>query len=228
MKCPLLLALAVTATACGTSADGDSDDAGHGGSSSSTGGATSTAGGGSSSGGSGGAGAAVGTGAGAGAGGAPPTVYERIDLNFDDLPSGTLIVDQYDDYVTITSQGECGLQTWSGDGVASSQPNSLTTYFTCNGGANAPIFIDFTTPVKRPSVTVVGANNSTKVATLRLVLDDGSTREEDVTGLGNPYEPVVVDLSDEPSGVTRLEIVDVEDAYGLGIDDVSFDFPTSP
>jgi len=34
----------------------------------------------------------------------------------------------------------------------------------------------------------------------------------------------VVDLSDA-TDVTRLELVDVNDAYGLGLDDLEFDFP---
>jgi len=78
--------------------------------------------------------------------------------------------------------------------------------------------------VKHVSVSLVGVNSGSKVATLRLVHSDGSSGSLDIIGLGSYMQPVVVDRPGSVD-VVRLEITDVQDAYGLGLDDLAFDVP---
>jgi hypothetical protein len=155
--------------------------------------------------------------------------YKRITINFDDVPSGTTITTQYKQHATFSSAQGCSLVTSTSAGAAASKPNYVWTYYSCSGatkGSKAPYFIDFSKPVRHVAFTLVGVNSSSKVATLRLVHAQpgkGPT-VSDVIGLGSYQKPVVVDLP-QSADVVRVEIVDVSDAYGLGLDDVQFDFP---
>jgi hypothetical protein len=187
---------------------------------SSSGGSSSSSSGGSSSSSSSG-GASVDAGGDGAAG--PVTTYTRKALNFDELASGAAIADQYAQWATFSTDPGCAISATSSAGVAASQPNYLWTYYSCANGPSAPFFIDFAKPVKNPSFTLVGVNASQKVATLRLVKKDGSKVTKDVVGKGSYSVPVPVDTTE--TDVVRIEIVDVNDAYGLGLDDVTFDFP---
>lgn len=155
----------------------------------------------------------------------PPTpTYSRKTLAFDELTDGTEVTDQYKKWVTFSSEAGCALEVSSSAGLAVSEPYYLMTYYSCAQGESASIFMDFAKPVRAPKLAFVGVNGSAKVATLKLVHEDGTTSQRDVTGKGNYATPVVVDLPKE-NDVTRIEIVDVDDDYGLGIDDLSFDVP---
>ena len=84
--------------------------------------------------------------------------------------------------------------------------------------------VAFTKPVRGLRFKLVGVNGSGKVATARIVHAAGTKTTKDAIGKGNYATPVVVDLSDA-TDVTRLDLVDVDDAYGLGLDDLEFEFP---
>jgi hypothetical protein len=151
-----------------------------------------------------------------------PTSYDRVTLAFDELASGTVLATQYAAHATFASDPGCEISTSSSAGVAASQPNYIWTYYSCATGASASYFVDFAKPVRHVQFSLVGVNSSTKCATVRLVHTNGSISSSDAVGHGDYAVPVVIDLTDS-SDVKRLEIVDVNDAYGLGVDDLAFD-----
>jgi hypothetical protein len=161
--------------------------------------------------------------AGGEAGSPPVTTYARKSFGFDEVPGGTEIGKQYAQWVTLSTDPGCALSTSSSAGVASSQPNYVWTYYSCANGPSASIFLDFAKPTKNVSFTLVGVNGSQKVATARIVKKDGSKVTMDIIGKGSYTVPVVVTVAEVD--VARIEIVDVNDAYGLGFDDLAFDFP---
>lgn len=69
-------------------------------------------------------------------------------------------------------------------------------------------------------ILVEGAG--TTRATLRVIFDDDSEEEQPIFGLGDFDAPVPVSLP-ELEDVRALEIVDIDDSYGLGLDDVEAD-----
>lgn len=153
-----------------------------------------------------------------------PTTYTHKKLSFDELPSGTDITSQYAAWLTLSTDPGCKISTSSSAGVAASQPNYLWTYYSCTKGDSASFFIDFAKPAQKVSFTLVGVNGASKVATARIVQKDGTKTMKDIVGKGSYATPVVVDVSSF-TDVIRLEIVDINDAYGLGLDDLEFDFP---
>ena len=195
------------ATAGAPSGGGEIPDTGTGGPASSSGGPT-----------DGGGGDAVAEAA------TKPTTYTHKKLSFDELPSGTNITCQYAAWLTLSTDPGCRISTSSSAGVAASKPNYLWTYNSCAKGDSASFFIDFAKPAQKISFALVGVNGSSKVATARIVRKDGTKTTKDIVGKGSYSTPVVVDVSSF-TDVTRVEIVDVNDSYGLGLDDLEFDFP---
>lgn len=153
-----------------------------------------------------------------------PIEFARHTIGFDDVAAGTTITTQYAAFATFSTDAGCALTTSTSAGVAASKPNYVWTYYSCQSGASASYFADFTKPVRHVSFALVGVNSTQKCATARLVHSDKSVTTTDVVGKGNYAVPVVVDLASS-TDVVRLEIVDVSDPYGLGLDDVAFDFP---
>ncbi len=153
--------------------------------------------------------------------------YDYHLFNFDELAEGTTVTNQYATWATFSSDAGCSVSATSSAGVAASQPNYLWTYYSCATGPSASYFIDFAKPVRGFKVKIVGVNDTDRVATINLVKSDQSKTSHDVTGQGNYTVPVAVDLSSE-TDVVRVEIVNVNDSFGLGIDDVELDFPSSP
>jgi hypothetical protein len=140
-------------------------------------------------------------------------------IGFDDLVTGTDVAGQYV-HAAFSSDPGCACRASDAAGMAASPPNYLFTYYTCPNGANASVYVDFDLPVHGLSFKGVGVNNSTKVATLHVVTVEGA-HSVDMVGQGDPTTPVLVDLS-QFEHVTRLEIVDVDDPYGMGFDDFAF------
>lgn len=157
------------------------------------------------------------------AGGDLAVSYHPVTLGFDDVATGTAVTNQYAAYATFSSDAGCSCRASSDAGLAASPPNYLFTFYTCPSGPTASVFVDFAKPVRGLSFKGIGINNTGKVATLHVVTAAG-TQSMDLVGQGNVSKPVVVDLSSF-TDVTRLEIVNVTDFEGLGVDDVAFEFP---
>jgi hypothetical protein len=156
-------------------------------------------------------------------GGDLATVYAPVTINFDDLVVGTNVTNQYAAHATFSSDPGCYCQVRNDAGLAASQPNYCMTFYSCANGATASVFLDFAKPVRGLSFKGIGVNNTGKVATINIVTAAGK-QSMDMVGMGNALKPLPVDLSSY-SGVTRLEIVNINDLQGMGFDDFGFQFP---
>jgi hypothetical protein len=152
-----------------------------------------------------------------------PTTWVPVAIGFDDLATGTDVTTQYAAHATFSSDPGCACRASSDAGLAASPPNYIFTYYTCATGPTASVFVDFPRPVRKVSFKGIGVNDASKVATIHVVTASG-TQSVDLVGKGDYAVPVVVDLSSYQD-VTRLEIVGVNDAYGMGFDDFAFEFP---
>jgi len=153
-----------------------------------------------------------------------PVTFETVKIAFDDVDAGVRITDQYGKHATFSSDPGCGCDTSVSAGLAASAPNYLFTYYACPTGPTASIFVDFVRPVRNVRFTLVGVNSDAKVAEVRLARGAEAAETRDMIGLGNYTKPVT--FQSEAEGVTRLEITRVNDAFGLGFDDLAFDFPS--
>lgn len=152
-----------------------------------------------------------------------PQTYTPVVINFDDLDSGDYVTDQYAQYAIFSSDSDCDFEVTSDASLAESNPYYIFSYYSCAEGSSAPLHVAFTKPVRNFSFKAVGVNFGNKVATVK-VTHGGGTIEQDMIGHGSYSTPVIVDLS-AYEDVTRLDVVDVDDDYGLGFDDFAFDFP---
>ena len=111
--------------------------------------------------------------------------------------------------------------------LGSSAPNCLCTSvegsITCRDG----LAVDFPTPVKNLSFLAVGVNRKGRVAEARVYVNGALAGTEEIRGRGRAKRPVLVDLS-AYSDVTRVEIADVHDRYGVGWDDFAFEIEQVP
>lgn len=154
-----------------------------------------------------------------------PTTYSHVLLNFDDLSSGTSIQTQYAAHATFSSPtAGCDSQAIDNYDFGQSPPNYVTTYFSCDTGDTAPVTITFAKPVKNITLSGIGVNGSGKVATFTIKHSDGKTETADWNGAGDPMTPEPVDLT-KFTDVAELDVTDITDAYGVGYDDLAFDFP---
>jgi len=212
----LVTICAASALACSSSSSSGT------GSGSGSGGSSSPAGGdGSSESGNGGD---PGKGEGQTPAGPAPVTYKHVTLGFDDVPTDTHVTNQYAQYAVFSSDPGCSCDAADDADMASSKPNYIFTYYTCDKGETASIFADFAKPVRGIKFKLVGVNNDAKVAAVRLVKSDGTSVKKDVTGPADDNMTLRVDVSSE-SDVKRLELIEVSDDYGLGLDDLELDFP---
>ncbi|MCB9791389.1 MAG: hypothetical protein H6741_01565 [Alphaproteobacteria bacterium] len=151
-----------------------------------------------------------------------PEVWTSAWISFDNV-SGA-VTTQYDELATFSSEEGHQLITTTAGGFAVSEPNFVCT---ATGGTSLncdrDIYVDFTHPVRSVRIWAVGCNTDGVIARARLLDGDTLLGEEDLIGDGDDADPELIDLS-AYSGVTRLEIVEVSDAYGLGFDDLSFEW----
>jgi hypothetical protein len=159
----------------------------------------------------------------ASAGGDLAGTFTPVIINFDDVPLGTHVTNQYATHATFSSDPGCYCRASNDGGLASSQPNYILTFYTCPTGPTASVFVDFAKPVSGLSFKGIGVNNTGKVATINIVTAAGK-QSTDLMGQGTALTPLPVDLSSY-SGVTRLEVVNITDLQGMGFDDFAFQFP---
>jgi hypothetical protein len=149
--------------------------------------------------------------------------YGRKPVAFDELASGTVVEGQYAQWLRLSTDAGCNLSAASDAGVAASQPNYIWTYYSCANGASASINMAFVKPVQRVSFKLVGVNSGATVATARVYRKDGTHADHPVVGKGSYLTPVLVTLAE--TDVTKVELVNISDAFGLGLDDLGFEFP---
>ncbi len=168
-----------------------------------------------------------------------------ITIDFDELSNGEVVTSQFPEATFSSSAGSVNLIS-AQQSIAHTPPN-----FICTGTAHqdraersnsspvgggiscgAVTFVDFTNAVDSLTFWAIGANGgppdpsvcppySGVVAEVNVFVGDVFTTTVDITGLGDPFTPLLVDLS-WLSDVTRIELVNINDSYGIGWDTFSF------
>jgi hypothetical protein len=226
------------AAACGGSGSGSGgpgSSSGSGGSSSGSGASSSGSGSGSGSGSSGsgaGSGSSASSGAsssgfpggssGQGDGGAKSEAgsTSTVTIDFDELPDSTTITNQYAQYATFASQDRGSVVAFDPLDLGQSMPNFICSDTKqCDTG----YVVAFAKGVSALRFDAIGVNSTGAVATIQI--HQGSTSTSiPLVGQGQTMVPVHVDLSGY-SNVTEVDVVNIMDLGGIGLDTFVFDLP---
>jgi hypothetical protein len=155
--------------------------------------------------------------------GLSPIASAQVLIDFEGLPIGTVVTNQFPEVSFSSSAGNVNSVT--GPFIASGQ-------FICTGPAGGAVtciedtYMDFTLPVSDLTFQAVEANCACPDALFRIFQNGVFTHAIVLVGLGGSGNKLV-DLSGYPS-ITRLEIVDILDnptlENGIGWDEFSFAF----
>lgn len=147
-----------------------------------------------------------------------PSVANATVINFDDLGNSVEVTNQYAGVVFSSSAGSRILTT--AQNLGSSLPNFICS---ATGSINCtdPVFVDFATGVSGLSFLAIGDDDVGDVGDVRVFAGATLLGTVDVITDGNSGVPNLVDVS-AFSGITRIEIVNISDAAGLGFDDFTF------
>ncbi|MEN0064573.1 MAG: hypothetical protein AAGA48_20660 [Myxococcota bacterium] len=155
----------------------------------------------------------------------PDVTWSAVSIDFDDLEGFRPVVGDVYPEASFTSESGFDVRAIT-VGQGNSDPHYACTTRT---GSTSPsceeaFFVDFTRPIRGLRFFATGTNRTGPVATVQLFADSASLGTESIEGWGTQSSPEVseVDLSGY-TGVTRLEIVDVDDPAGLGWDDFTFE-----
>ena len=141
-------------------------------------------------------------------------------INFDDLPAGTIVSNQYSGVVFSSDSGNV-LETLSLPSFSVSSPNVLGGYQDASINGYADVFLNFSTPVNDLSFYAVVVNDTGTVGLIDIYQDNTLTTTVNLIGNGNFNVPDYVDLS-AYSDVTEIEIHSITDNGGYGYDNVQF------
>lgn len=152
-----------------------------------------------------------------------------VVINFDDQTGNIPPVvnsGDFNPYATFSTTAGSQLVVFSGAGVTgTSSPNSMTaTDDPTNGPYDSDFFVDFTNPVNNFSFLISSDNDPGTIATLRVFTSasGGAPADTvDVVGNGNLSDAIPFDLSSH-ADVTRIEVINIVDKFGLSYDDLSF------
>lgn len=161
-----------------------------------------------------------------------PTVnaqFETVLIDFDDQPGGInppVITDgMFSEHAVFSTSSDSVLLIFAGAGfVGGSGPNTLTAALSQQASVfDSDIYIDFTVAANNVSLNVLADNERGVVANL-MVTHAGGTSTIDVIGNANISDAMPIDLA-AFTDVTRIELVNITDEFGLSIDDLVFDVP---
>jgi hypothetical protein len=147
-------------------------------------------------------------------------VRDPITIDFDALATGVVVNTQFAEATFSAPAGSDNLTVALAAG--SSQPNVIETEPT--GGppdGTRDTYVDFPCPVGSLSFSAVAVDNVGPVANVNVYESGVLTATVAVEGAGTPTVPVRVDLT-AYNNVTRVELVGISDASGLGWDDFVF------
>ena len=147
-----------------------------------------------------------------------------VTINFDDLPGGTVVTNQYPE-ATFSSELGYGNVISPFAEFGGSEPNTLGTYSPTTGSYNDATFIDFTSPVSGLKFLALADDDSGQIGTVSVFTSSGFAGSVAMIGDSNPNSPILVDISGF-QGVTRIEIEANTDAAGLVFDDFQFSVST--
>lgn len=158
---------------------------------------------------------------------------QGVVIHFDDLPTGSIVFNQYPEATFTTIGGQINIAHGFSNG-GTSAPNILCTADAA-GGVNCAFatFVDFTNPVNNLTFLAVEPNISGPAAQVNVFANNQPPVSVAINGL-NGAGNVLVDLS-AFTNVTRIELVPFGNntvldpgGNGLGWDNFSFDVVPSP
>jgi uncharacterized repeat protein (TIGR01451 family) len=156
----------------------------------------------------------------------PSATEGQIYINFDEVPSPTVITNQYPPAV-FSTDSPWYVEAHSRAFYGSSSPNYLDRGPYVQPHGYAPLYVDFASPVNNLKFYVVGADNSSVIAQVSIFQNRTFTTTLNMVGRGNAFTPVLIDLGSAGyNNITRIEIVNINDPNGIGFDD--FSFTTAP
>jgi hypothetical protein len=147
-------------------------------------------------------------------------VRDPITIDFDALATGVVVNTQFAEATFSAPAGSDNLTVAVAAG--SSQPNVIETEPA--GGppdGTRDTYVDFPCPVGSLSFSAIAVDNVGPVASVSVYESGVLTATVAVEGAGTPAVPVRVDLT-AYNNVTRVEMVGISDASGLGWDDFVF------
>ena len=151
-------------------------------------------------------------------------------IHFDDLEGGLNpplpLPANASPYANFSTEAGAQLLVFSGAGtVGGSNPNTLTAGVNPSAFPyDSDVYVDFTHPVNELTFSVLSDNDSGNIAKVRVFTAGTFEAELDVVGDGNFSTPITIDLTSF-ADITRLEIADIIDEFGLSYDDFEFDNP---
>jgi hypothetical protein len=149
------------------------------------------------------------------------TPAQATVVDFDDLSNGDVVTNQYAG-LGVTFSSSAGAQVLAtAQNLGSSLPN-----FICSGRGGQincvdDVYVDFASAISGLTFLSIGANNVGDVGDVRVFAGAILLGTVDIMADGTPFTPDLVDLG-AFLGITRIEIVGVTDAAGLGFDDFTF------
>jgi hypothetical protein len=162
---------------------------------------------------------------------AAPAVAGIVDvvINFDDQLGGLPPVvnsGDFSPYATFSTTPGSVLLIFSGAGVTgTSSPNAMSAAATPDTGPyDSDFFVDFTNPVNNFSFLISSDNDSGSIASVRVftAVSGGTPADTvDVVGNANLTDPISIDLTSHVD-ITRVEVVNIDDEFGLSYDDLNF------
>lgn len=140
-----------------------------------------------------------------------------------EVPESAPLPADYSPHATFSTDVGAGLHYFSGGhAVGSSTPNNITAAINPDAFPyDENLYVDFTLPVNNLSFTVSSDNDSGKIAGVRVFHAGAQSAELDVIGNGDPTDAIDIDLTGYQD-VTRIEVFDITDTYGLSYDDFKF------
>lgn len=146
-----------------------------------------------------------------------------VVINFDNLPTGVAITNQYQQYVTFSSTSNTVVTGYAYN--SASWPNLLSR---ANGfGINrfADLSVNFTQPVNNLSFKVIGIHNYSPVAVIDYYVNGTLNRTINLTGCGYYCDVTVVPANLGINNITKVVIRNIVDPYGIDFDDFVFTPP---
>jgi len=152
---------------------------------------------------------------------APLAPAAADDINFDDLPAGTVVTTQYPGVTFSSSAGHEVLTSPQSATYGTSEPNFICSGVSGGITCSDPVYLDFLAPVSDLHFLAVGDDTSGIIGNASVFAGATLLGSVNIVGDGDVFgAPMLIDLT-AFSGVTRLEITTTDPA-GLGYDDFHF------
>ena len=145
-----------------------------------------------------------------------PLQRVQISIGFDNLAANTVVTNQYPQLTLSSDTGRTNTTRNLASTFNTSVPNIL-----CTESCLYNTYIDFTRPARDVKLMAVGVNDTGKAFAVLVHRQAQPVTRLEYTGEGQTYVPLPVDLS-ALGDITRVELVELTDVYGVGWDDLSF------